>query len=130
MVVEEYLLSGSHVGDPEGNNVCYSPVFISDNDTKTWFLGNMFLNEYYTVFDMTPFNERGENYLQVGFAKQSKENLVFEENGGDKYDAVFGTDDEDETDDESSGGGAGTFFLVVFLLGLFGSVGWYLVKGF
>ena len=77
MQVEDNLLPGSHVGDPEGENVCYSPVFISDNDDKTWFLGNMFLNEYYTVFDMTPFSERGENYLQVGFAKQSKENLVF-----------------------------------------------------
>ena len=129
MLVEDNLVPGSHLGDAEGDAVCYEPVFMSDNDSKTWFFGNMFMNEYYTVFDMTPFSEKNQNYLQIGFGKQNKKDLIFAEGGGDKYDEKFGPDEEDE-EEESGGGGAGTFFLVVFLLALFGSIGWYMVKGF
>lgn len=109
---------------------------MSDNDSINWYFGNMFMNEYYTVFDMTPYNERGENFLQIGFAKQSKKDIVFEKSGGDKYNAEYGVDDDEveggatEGDDKSSGGGAGTVFLVLFLLGLFFSLMWYVFKGF
>jgi len=67
MLLEDNLVPGSHLGDSD--YVCYSPVFMSDNDELTWYFGNMFMNNYYTVFDMTPFSERNENYMQIGFAK-------------------------------------------------------------
>ena len=57
MLLEDNLVPGSHVGDDKGDDVCYTPFFISDNDSHTWFFGNMFMNDYYTVFDMTPFME-------------------------------------------------------------------------
>ena len=115
LILEDYLVKGSHVGDSD--EFCYCPVFIADDDSKIWYFGNMFLNDYYVVFDMTPYTERGENYMQMGFGKQTKTSLVLAPNGGDKYDEVYGSDEE-------SGGGGGAVFWVFFFLILIGGGGY------
>lgn len=55
------LINGPDVGDVE--NTCYVPVFRSQNNQDTWFLGGLFLSQYYVVFDMTPYDEYNQDYI-------------------------------------------------------------------
>jgi hypothetical protein len=41
----------------------------SGNAAKTWYVGNIFMKEYYVVFDMTPKDERDQDYIQVGIGR-------------------------------------------------------------
>ena len=55
--MENMLINGTDVGDSV--DTCYLPVFKQENgDQSTWYLGMLFLTNYYIVFDMTPFDER------------------------------------------------------------------------
>lgn len=56
-ILEDYLVPGSHLGATDA--ICYIPVFksVDDHNTDTWYFGNLFLENYYTVFDMTPSTE-------------------------------------------------------------------------
>jgi hypothetical protein len=49
---------------------------IFESEAEEIYLGNLFLSDYYVVFDMTPFSERDEKYIQIGIGKQSKTNLI------------------------------------------------------
>jgi len=74
--LRQLMISGNLVGD--SSDSCYIPIFKSENTEKdVWYLGNLFMNNYYMVFDQTPA-DRGEDYLQIGFAKQTLHNLVYE----------------------------------------------------
>ena len=37
------------------------------------------MKKYYVVYDMTPYDERGENYIQVGIATQNHKMIIGEE---------------------------------------------------
>jgi hypothetical protein len=56
-------VSGTEFNDVEDS--CYIAIFKNTgalNDglaPKTWYVGNIFMKEYYVVFDMTPKDERG-----------------------------------------------------------------------
>jgi hypothetical protein len=39
-------------------------------------LGDVFLSEYYTVFDMTPMDEFGKDYIQIGIAKANPSDTI------------------------------------------------------
>ena len=61
------LISGSDVGDT--NNRCYIPIFRAQlNYLDTWQVGNIFTKNYYMIYDMTPYDENNQNYIQVGIA--------------------------------------------------------------
>lgn len=140
MIVENHVIPGSHFGDSDKH--CYIPVFVSeDKDQRMWYFGNRFLEEYYTVFDMTPHTERGENYIQVGFAKQKATNLSFEPDGGDKYDETHegqsggtntGGNGGSKGNGGAGGGGAGgiaAIIIILLLLAVGGGAGyWYWKK--
>ena len=77
------FIPGSLVGDY--NERCFLPFFFEEinGPSKTWYLGNLFMSQYYIVLDMTPFDEKYENYIQValaqinpnfGFSKDPNEN--------------------------------------------------------
>ena len=43
-----------------------------------WFLGNIFLSKYYTVWDATPYDDYSKSYLRIGLAR-----IVPEDGSGD-----------------------------------------------
>lgn len=55
------FISGTEIeGDEDGANTCYLAVFKSQViATETWFLGNVFMRDFYVVYDMTPKDNRG-----------------------------------------------------------------------
>lgn len=54
----------SNFGDNE--NTCYIPIFdhglMGTEDSQTVIVGNIFLEKYYLVYDMSPL-EKGEDYI-------------------------------------------------------------------
>ena len=66
---EKLLVRGDHIG--ESYKYCYIGVFKSAQIEKdTWHMGNAIMDDYYAVFDLTPADERNENYIQFGIAKK------------------------------------------------------------
>ena len=126
-VLELYGVPGSHVGDTDDK--CYVPIFVSeDKNQGVWFMGLNFLAEYYTVFDMTPYTERNQNYMQIGFAKQATSgNLEYQKGGGAAWEKLHesGEDGTDEYEEYDEGGGPWAALIVVILL-ILAAVGyWY-----
>ena len=60
-------ISGEHFGG--NSDECYIPVFSNkrqkDSETNLVYVGNLFMQSYYMVFDMSPL-ETNHNYIQVG----------------------------------------------------------------
>lgn len=76
---KDMLIPAKDLGDRTSNN-CYVGVFRSMNaDQQTWYLGNLFMNKYYVVYDMTPYDEHGKDYIQVGIALQNTQQIIGEE---------------------------------------------------
>jgi hypothetical protein len=55
-----------------GNDVTAS------SDKDTWLIGAKLIEPYYFVLDMTPFDERKEDFIQVGIAPKSDKPLMVE----------------------------------------------------
>jgi len=67
---EHMMVEGKYFQDP--SDTCYVPIFNhkltrTEDDRKTIFVGNTFMQDYYVVYDMSQWEER--KYLQVGLAK-------------------------------------------------------------
>jgi hypothetical protein len=58
-----HMFPGSTIGDVE--NTCYLPIFSSSlaDEDDTWYIGNLFINYFYMVYDMTPMDELGKDYI-------------------------------------------------------------------
>ena len=62
---KDLLVTGKQIGT--GLDNCYLGVFMSKNaDQKTWYVGGSFLKSNYVVYDMTPLDTYGKDYIQVG----------------------------------------------------------------
>ena len=61
----DMFISGTEIeGDEDGANTCYLAVFKSQViATETWFVGNVFMRDYYVVYDMTPKDSRKLSYI-------------------------------------------------------------------
>ena len=79
---KEMVIPGPIMKDVEES--CYVAIFKSNIGVSptTWYLGNVFMEKYYTVFDLTPKDEHGEDYIQIGFAPKNKVNNI----GRQQYD--------------------------------------------
>ena len=78
MLHKDLLISGSEIGDSD--DTCYFAIFKSSMSQKSfddkfndvvsqmWTLGTIVLKQYYVVLYMTPYDERQEEYIQVGIA--------------------------------------------------------------
>ena len=63
-----------------GNDTCFIPIFGQQSSkVDSWFLGDVFMSEYYTVFDMTPYDEHGLDYIQIGIAKANPSDTIGED---------------------------------------------------
>lgn len=53
------MFPGSTIGDSV--NTCYLPIFASSlaDEDDTWYIGNLFIDYFYMVYDMTPMDEKG-----------------------------------------------------------------------
>ena len=59
---KDLFITGDNIGD--SSNTCYVALFRAQLDfQKTYQLGNLMTKDYYLVFDMTPYDERNENYI-------------------------------------------------------------------
>ena len=64
VLTDDMFIPGSQVGYTDSR--CYLPIFQNlHGDQDIWYLGNIFMKKYYTVFDMSPF-EQNLNYLHLG----------------------------------------------------------------
>ena len=93
------------------------PIFPNpDGDQTTWYLGNIFMKNYYVAFDMTPYTDNNYRYLQVGIGLQKAQEYEPE------YKFIVPTDYnpdgtmKDPVDSKKSGGGGG-FFVFLLLCG-------------
>jgi len=61
----DMFISGTEIeGNQDGANTCYLAVFKSQViATETWFVGNVFMRDYYVVYDMTPKDSRKLSYI-------------------------------------------------------------------
>ena len=69
---EHMMVDGKHFSDT--SSTCYIPVFNhgldrTDDDKKTIYVGNTFMQDYYVVYDMSQYDSK--KYLQVGLAPQA-----------------------------------------------------------
>ena len=64
------LINGSFISPDQKE--CFIPILLQNvSDSATWYLGSPILNEYYTVFDMSP-----EDYIQIGIADRNLQDQI------------------------------------------------------
>jgi hypothetical protein len=74
---------GTEFNDVEDS--CYLAIFKNTGavnsgvGANSWYVGNIFMKEYYVVYDMTPRDERNEDFIQVGIGRQNNVNLFGDE---------------------------------------------------
>jgi hypothetical protein len=75
---ERMMIDGSKFSDMP--DTCYIPIFYSgvdstEQDKNTIWVGNVFMQNYYVVYDMSNYvEETGAGYLQVGIGNQATYN--------------------------------------------------------
>lgn len=72
--------------DPKYENKCALGIFRSKNlKLDTIFVGYEFFREYYVMYDASPIEQHGQDYIQVGIAERNKEVDI----GQVRYDPKF-----------------------------------------
>jgi len=70
-------ISGEHFGGNQDE--CYVPVFSNKrqkgSDVNLVYVGNLFLQSYYMVYDMSPL-EKNLDYIQIGIGLRNWEAYV------------------------------------------------------
>ena len=70
--------------NPQVPDYCGLAIMPSELGGIEWILGSLFMQEHYFVFDMTPKDEKGHNYVQVGIAMKNHEDKVLATHYADK----------------------------------------------
>jgi hypothetical protein len=66
---DKLLVPGNELGDTR--HTCYIGIFRSrEIDEDTWYIGNQAMGDHYAVFDLTPADEEGKDYIQFGIAQK------------------------------------------------------------
>jgi len=92
-----WLVPGETIGQSASR--CYLPVFPSGRDDSVWYAGSLILDYLYLTFDMTPYDEHGKDYIQIGVAPRNTVNTI-----GKQYEDATDTTGEDTSkkDDNST----------------------------
>jgi len=65
----------NHPGDH-----CYIPVFNHGmegaEESKTVIVGNILLEKYYLIYDMSPLETEGNDYIQIAFGLKNPRNVI------------------------------------------------------
>lgn len=101
-----------------------------------WYLGNIFMRNYYVSFDMSPYDEHGKDYLQIGIGMQSpadwvpqkhtEEEMAIKRNGGKNPNQVIDNNEKPPVADGEGGGSGFAVFLLILLI--VGGIGFYVYK--
>lgn len=87
------LISGEQVG--LSDNECVLGLFKSDEDAITWHFGTPFLENYYVVYDTSPYEKSHKDYITVGIAPLNPEFIGFEDGLKHNYtDVPISPDDQ------------------------------------
>jgi len=70
--LHDFLISGDILG--QSANECWLGFFPYSGDSNIWYLGTLFMQTHYVVFDLTPYTARGEDTLQIGLALPNTDN--------------------------------------------------------
>ena len=72
MRLEDLFTAGTNI---DGTfETCYVPIFMTQEHRQdTWILGNIFMQQYYTVFDMES--------MRIGLGPQNLENVIYKRGG-------------------------------------------------
>jgi hypothetical protein len=77
MNVYDFFVNGGKVG--MSDNQCVLGIFpVEDGSQDIWYLGNIFMQNHYTVFDMSPYTALGNDFLVIGLAKPNPLNPLLE----------------------------------------------------
>lgn len=72
---KDLLISGDKLG--KSQNDCHLVVFAHRNSQENAiYLGNIVLQKYLTVFDASPYDERNQNFVQIGIANSAPKDKV------------------------------------------------------
>jgi hypothetical protein len=57
---------------------CYIPIFhhgmTGIRDLNVIYVGNIFLEDYYLIYDMSPLEDHGKDYIQIAMGHKNPEN--------------------------------------------------------
>lgn len=56
-------VDGSEFGEP---NTCHYGVYKSASDADKNFIGTVLMKEYYVIFDMSPYDQFNQDFIQIG----------------------------------------------------------------
>lgn len=80
MNFRDLLIPGNFVGEDQDH--CYIAVFKSIHGKQdTWIFGNLVMEYFYIVYDMTPQDEGNLGYLQLGIAPKDESHHIHYEEG-------------------------------------------------
>lgn len=72
-------MPGIDVDLESGQNICYYGVFRSMvPNSVTMYVGNVFLDDKYVVWDQTPKTTRKEDYIQIGIGQADPNAIIGE----------------------------------------------------
>ena len=82
---QDMLVSGETFADEV--DTCYIGIFPNGNSKilQSWYVGNLFMKSYYMVYDLSTFDEHGEDYLQIGIGPKNPNNML----GKMQYDTSY-----------------------------------------
>ena len=73
--LDTVYISGSEIG--QSSNRCYIPIFKNlHGGQDVWYLGNLFMKNYYSVFDVTPYERNKTDYLHIGLGLKTAAEFV------------------------------------------------------
>ena len=91
--IEDFFVSGKHFGGSDQE--CFLGIFPYDTgDQDTWFLGSVFMKKYYSVFDLTPYTDRGESHNQILLGTPAANNPIdnYHKDNSDQSSSTDGVD--------------------------------------